>query len=184
MSDSIVTQQDCLKLQLEEFKQQQKRIGHLASQQDRCEQQQQEMIDCIARQDNRIEHQLGEFAQLRKMSDRIASQQERLDLRLEEFKQQTKRIDSQQNQKMIGGNARKHDSLARCQTHYQAMLMKDVQRAYPDQVNPICRKCGDSGNAVLLIYCTSAEHSYCLDKIWNLAHQMDGNYLKTRSRSV
>ncbi|KAI3850312.1 hypothetical protein MKX03_000817 [Papaver bracteatum] len=165
MSDSIVTQQDCLKLRLEEFKQQRKRIGHLAFQQDRCEQQQQEMIDCIARQDNRIEHQLEEFAQLRKMSDRIASQQERL----EDFKQQTKRIDSQQNQKMIGGNARKHDSLARRQTHYQAMLMKDVERAYPGQVNPICRKCGDSGNAVLLIYCTScqtsAEHSYCLDKM-------------------
>ncbi|KAI3865874.1 hypothetical protein MKW92_009073 [Papaver armeniacum] len=160
-------QDDLFEKQHEEFAQLQKmsdttkRIGHLAFQQDRCEQQQQEMIDCIARQDNRIEHQLKEFAQLRKMSDRIASQQERLELRLEEFKQQTKRIDSQQNQKMIDGNARKHDSLARRQTHYQAMLMKDV--------NPICRKCGDSGNAVLLIYCTScqtsAEHSYCLDKI-------------------
>ncbi|MCL7040133.1 hypothetical protein MKW94_024192 [Papaver nudicaule] len=38
-----------------------------------------------------------------------------------------------------------------------------------NQVNPICQECGDPGYVELIIFCnlcqTSAEHSYCLDKI-------------------
>ncbi|RZC43656.1 hypothetical protein C5167_036609 [Papaver somniferum] len=142
MSGSIATQQDSLELRLKDFKEQRQRIGRLATEQDCCEQQQNQMIDWIACQHHRLEKQFKEFSQLQKMSDCIASKQDRRELPLEEFKQQRKRIDhlaaqqdqcELQNQKMIGGNARKHDSLARRQDHYQAM-MQDVQRAEPNQV--------------------------------------------------
>ncbi|KAI3915526.1 hypothetical protein MKW92_010110 [Papaver armeniacum] len=176
--EHIAHQQDHLQQQHEEFGQQQKLIDHISSRQNGFEQQYQEMSDRIARQEDRLKQQLEKFAQLRKITDCITTQQDRFELRIEEFKKQREMIDrlvtwqdrfEQQNQKMISGVVRKHDSLVRRQHHYQAMLMQYVQRAYPGQVNSICRECGDSGYAELLIYCnlchTSAEHSYCLDKI-------------------
>ncbi|MCL7032860.1 hypothetical protein MKW94_030450 [Papaver nudicaule] len=54
------------------------------------------------------------------------------------------------------------------QDRFEQQEMID-RNACPDQVNPICQECGDSGYVELLIYCnlcqTSAGHSYCLYKI-------------------
>ncbi|MCL7029045.1 hypothetical protein MKW94_007628 [Papaver nudicaule] len=75
----------------------------------------------------------------------------------------------EQQSEVINRIARQQDRLAQRQDRYHALLMKYMQRAYPDQVKPVCRKCGDSGYAELLVYChlcrISAEHRYCLNKI-------------------
>ncbi|KAI3936121.1 hypothetical protein MKW92_004321 [Papaver armeniacum] len=176
--EHIAHQQHHLQQQHEEFGQQKKLIDHIVTRQDRFEQQQQEIIDRIAREDDRREQQHQEFVQLRKMIEHIASQQDCLELPLEEFKQQRMIIDhfvtqqdtrEQQNRKMIGSDSRKHDRLARRQDQHPALLMQYAQRAFRDQVNPICQECGNSGYAELLIYCilcqTSAEHSYCIGGI-------------------
>ncbi|MCL7026948.1 hypothetical protein MKW94_021399 [Papaver nudicaule] len=138
--EHIAHQNHHLQQQHEEFRQQQKLISdHFDTKQDHFEQQQQEM------------------------SNRFTSQQDRLELQGKLIDHLVTQLDccEQQNQEIIGSIARKHDDPARCQGQHHALSMQHVQRACPDQVNPICQ---DSGYVELLIYCnlcqTSAEHRY------------------------
>ncbi|KAI3841684.1 hypothetical protein MKW92_033597 [Papaver armeniacum] len=75
----------------------------------------------------------------------------------------------EQQSEVINRIARQQDHLSQRQDRSHALLMQYMQRAYPDQVKPVCQKCGDSGYAELLVYChlcrISAEHRYCLNKI-------------------
>ncbi|MCL7032300.1 hypothetical protein MKW94_024145 [Papaver nudicaule] len=100
------------------------------------------------------------------MSNCITSQQDCLELQRNLIDHLVTKPDccEPQNQEMIGSIAREHDYSARCQDQHHALSMQQVHHAHPDQVNPICQECGDSGFVELLIYCnlcqTSAEHRY------------------------
>ncbi|MCL7025979.1 hypothetical protein MKW94_007032 [Papaver nudicaule] len=177
--DRIACEDDRRKQQYEEFLQQKKMIEHIAHQGDQLQQQVEEFGQLQKLINDRYVTQQDHFEQQQQeMSNRITSQQDWLELRLEEFKQQPKLIHhlvtqpdccEQQNQEMIGSIARKHDYPAQCQDQHDALSMQHVQRAYRDQVNPLCQLCGDPGYVDLLIHCnlcqTSTMHSYCLDKI-------------------